>query len=100
VIPKLREKPLRYREIEHDNLAWALDEFLAIKVEDLTLVILASKLKGEISSCLHKYPIIHIKGILNRFLRGLSCSILDSYPWIGYHQVILMIHPCKREDLS
>jgi hypothetical protein len=27
-------KPLGYREIEHDNLAWVLDEFLVIKVED------------------------------------------------------------------
>ena len=29
-----KRKPLGYREIEHDNLSWALDEFLAIKVED------------------------------------------------------------------
>jgi hypothetical protein len=67
-----KRKPLRYREIEHGNLDWALDDFLVIKVEDPTLVILASKLKGETSSC----------------------------PWIASYQVILMIHPCKREDLS
>ena len=40
-------KLLRYREIEHGNLAWALDEFLVIKVEDPTLVILASKFKRD-----------------------------------------------------
>ena len=33
----------------HGTLAWALDEFLVIKVEDPTLVIHAFKLKGETS---------------------------------------------------
>ena len=47
-------KPIRYKEIEHGNLAWAFDEFLVIEVGDPTLVILASKLKRGISSCLTK----------------------------------------------
>ena len=63
-------KLLRFREIEHGNLAWALDEFLVIKVEDPTLVILASKFKREISS-------------------------LDRFRSSNPH-----VHPCKREGLS
>ena len=38
----------------HGTLAWVLDEFLVIKVGDPILVILASKLKRGISSCLVK----------------------------------------------
>ena len=45
-----KRKPLGFRGIAHGNLAWALDEFLIIKVEDPTLAILATKLKGEVSS--------------------------------------------------
>jgi hypothetical protein len=33
-------------------------------------------------------------------LRGLSCSILDSYPWDDKHQTILMIHPCNGRNLD
>jgi len=38
----------------HGTLAFVLDEFLVIKVGDPILVILASKLKRGISSCLAK----------------------------------------------
>ena len=48
----VKRKSLRQREIGHGTLAWALDEFLVIKVGDPTLAILASMLNGEISSCL------------------------------------------------
>jgi hypothetical protein len=62
----------------------ALDEFLVIKVEDPTLVILASKLKGEISSSLAQIsnnP--YERKSKNQISRVLNCSILDPYPWIA-----------------
>ena len=37
-----KRKPLGYREIEHGNLAWTLDESLVIKFEDPHLSFLLS----------------------------------------------------------
>ena len=75
--------------------------FLVTKIRDQTLDILASKLMREISLFLAKYPKNPNERISREILRGLSCSVLDSYPWGDKrHPVILMIHPCKGRNLN
>ena len=41
-----------------------------------------------------------MRDYLGVILRGLSCSMLDSYPLDNKLQAILVIHPCKGRNLD